>query len=301
MCNICFMGAVTEKTSPIEQLRRSLPDLPERLREAGRFIADHEFDATTRSMRDLAATAGLQPATFTRLAQAIGHTGWDEFRNELIEARRPNAPGPFSDRVSRRGMHGQTANDRERLVAGALEADTAALAKIDVRQVARVAATLQRASRIWVAGYRSCRTAASLLHYQLSLFKPDVRLVGAAGPDDVDFGSFRKGDAVVVIGFAPYSRASVLTASEAAKAGCTLIAIADRRGAPIAAAADHFLAFDAGLTPAFFHSLTGAISIVQALAAVVFELDSPASAARLRRTETRLADLAQYVADEAST
>src|SRR5258708_6814040 len=227
------MSAVAEKISPLEQLRRSLPDLPERLREAGRFIADHEFDATTRSMRDLAATA--------------------------------------------------------------------ALAKIDVRQVARAAAALQRAPRIWVAGYRSCRSASSLLHYQLSLFRPDVRLVGAAGPEDIDFGSFRKGDAVVVIGFAPYSRASLLTAREARKAGCIHIAIADRVGAPIAEGADHFLAFDAALTPAFFHSLTGAISIVQALAAGVFELDGPEGAARLRRTEARLADLAQYVADEAST
>jgi DNA-binding MurR/RpiR family transcriptional regulator len=295
------MSVITEKTSPIEQLRRSLPDLPERLREAGRFIADHEFDATTRSMRDLAATAGMQPATFTRLAQAIGHNGWDEFRNELIEARRPDVPGPFSDRAGRRGAHGRTADDRERIAAGTLEADTAVLAKIDVHRVARAAAALQRAPRIWVAGYRSCRSAALLLHYQLSLFRPDVRLVGAVGPDDIDFGSFRKGDVVVVIGFAPYSRASVLTSREAGKAGCTLIAIADRAAAPIAERADHFLGFDAGLTPAFFHSLTGAIAIVQALAAVVFELDGPAGAARLRRTEARLADLAQYVADGAST
>ena len=140
-----------------------------------------------------------------------------------------------------------------------------------------------------------------LLHYQLSLFRPDVRLVGAVGPEDIDFSSFRKGDAVVVIGFAPYSRASVLAASEARKADCTLLAIADRPEAPIAEGADHFLGFDAGLTPAFFHSLTGAISIVQALAAVVFELDGPGGAARLRRTEARLADLGQYVADEAST
>jgi DNA-binding MurR/RpiR family transcriptional regulator len=294
------MAAVVEKTSPIEQLRKSLPDLPERLREAGRFIADHEFDATTRSMRDLAATAGLQPATFTRLAQAIGHTGWDQFRSELIEARRPDPPSPFSDRVSRRGMHGQTANERERLVSDALAADTAALTKIDVQMVVRVAQALQRASRIWIAGYRSCRSVASLLHYQLSLFRPDVRLVGAPGPEDIDFGSFRRGDCIVVIGFAPYSRASISTASEAAKAGCTLIAIADRPGAPIAEAAEHILVFDAGLPPAFFHSLTGAISIVQALAAVVFELDGPAGATRLRRTEARLADLAQYAEDEVS-
>lgn len=290
--------AVIAKPSPIEALRKQLPDLPERLREAGRFIADHEFDATTRSMRDLAASAGLQPATFTRLAQAIGHTGWDQFRSELVEARRPDSRRPFSDRVSHRATRSHAADDRERLTAGTIQADTAALAGIDVREVARAAASLHRATRIWVAGYRSCRSAASLLHYQLSLFRPDVRLVGAAGPDDIDFGSFRKGDALVVIGFAPYSRASVLTAREARKAGCTHIAIADRSGAPIAEGADHFLAFNAGLTPAFFHSLTGAIAIVQALAAVTFKLDGVRGAALLRLTEARLADLGQYVTDE---
>ena len=65
------------------------PIFPARLQQAGRFIARNDFDATTRSMRDLAAAAGLQPATFTRLAQALGHAGWDEFRDALIEARRP--------------------------------------------------------------------------------------------------------------------------------------------------------------------------------------------------------------------
>src|SRR5205085_5243291 len=73
MCNICFMNG-----PPLERLRLALPGLPGRLREAGRFIARNDFDATTRSMRDLAATAGLQPASFTRLAQALGHTGWDD-------------------------------------------------------------------------------------------------------------------------------------------------------------------------------------------------------------------------------
>src|SRR5215469_4207222 len=98
LCNICFMS---EQTPPLERLRLALPDLPGRLQEAGRFIARHDFDATTRSMRDLAAAAGLQPASFTRLAQALGHPGWDDFRDALIEARRPADTAPFSGRVRR--------------------------------------------------------------------------------------------------------------------------------------------------------------------------------------------------------
>ncbi|HRJ68673.1 MAG TPA: MurR/RpiR family transcriptional regulator, partial [Beijerinckiaceae bacterium] len=61
------------RETPLEQIRLRLPDLPGRLQDAGRYIVDNEFDAATRSMRDIASAAGLQPATFTRLAQALGH------------------------------------------------------------------------------------------------------------------------------------------------------------------------------------------------------------------------------------
>src|SRR5262249_61145547 len=77
------------------------PDLAARPHEAGPFIARNDFDAATRSMRELAAVAGLQPASFTRLAQALGHSGWDDFRDALIEARRPPEAAPFSGRLRR--------------------------------------------------------------------------------------------------------------------------------------------------------------------------------------------------------
>ena len=75
-----------------------------------------------------------------------------------------------------------------------------------------------RARRIWIAGFRSCRSVAELLNYELRLFRPDdVQLVGGSGPEDLDFGAFRSGDAVVVIGFAPYSTASVESTRAALK------------------------------------------------------------------------------------
>ena len=42
-----------------------------------------------------------------------------------------------------------------------------------------------------------------------------VQLVGGSGPEDLDLGAFRAGEAVVVIGFAPYSMASALSARAA--------------------------------------------------------------------------------------
>jgi DNA-binding MurR/RpiR family transcriptional regulator len=289
-----------EETSPLRRLRLALPDLPARLQEAGRFIARNDFDAATRSMRDLAAVAGLHPASFTRLAQALGHAGWDDFRDALIEARRPAPTAPFSGRV-RRPANGAV-NGRSQatdMAAEMIAADADGLTRLAPAPIAATARTLHGSRRIWVAGFRSCRAVAELLNYQLRLFRPDtVRLVGGAGPEDLDFGGFRAGDAVVVIGFAPYSRSSVLAAGAARDAGCTLIALADNPTAPVAEGARHLLLFDAATVPGFFPSLTGAIATVQALAAALFALGGEGAQVRLRETEARLAALSQYVAEE---
>jgi DNA-binding MurR/RpiR family transcriptional regulator len=284
------------KSSPLNELCSALPSLPMRLREVGRFVAANDYDATTRSMRDLAASAGADPASFTRLAKALGYPGWDALRAALTEARRPAQSSPFSGRA--KGPRHGPASD-VMLVADKFEAEAAGLARISPGAVARAAKTLQTAQRIWIAGFRSCRSVAELLNYQLRLFRPDaVRLVGGSGPEDLDLGAFRAGDSVIVIGFAPYSMASVSSARAAHRSGATLIAITDTVTAPMAEGANHLLLFEAAASPGFFPSLTGAIAIAQSLAAVTFALGGVAAKRRLEETEARLAAISEYVAEK---
>jgi DNA-binding MurR/RpiR family transcriptional regulator len=290
------MAQPQPKSSPLNELCSALPSLPARLQQVGRFVAANDYDATTRSMRDLAAEAGADPAAFTRLAKALGYSGWDELRAALTEARRPVPAQPFSARTrgSRKGPHAEIS-----LVADKLEAEAAGLARISTGSGAEAAKALHAARRIWIAGFRSCRSVAELLNYQLRLFRSDeVQLVGGSGPEDLDLGAFRSGDAVVVIGFAPYSRASVLSARAAHDSGATLVAIADAITAPMAEGADHLLLYEAAASPGFFPSLTGAIAIAQSLAAVTFVLGGPRARRRLEATEGRLAAMSQYVAEK---
>lgn len=289
------------KSSPLSELCSALPSLPMRLREVGRFVAANDYDATTRSMRDLAAEAGADPAAFTRLAKALGYSGWDELRAALTEARRPSQSQPFSGRIKVRRpgakVHGPKADVA--LVTEKLDAEAAGLARISANSVASAAKTLHAARRIWIAGFRSCRSVAELLNYELRLFRPgEVQLVGGSGPEDLDLGAFRSNEAVVVIGFAPYSRASVLSAHAAHRSGAALIAIADKVAAPMAEGADHILLYEAAASPGFFPSLTGAIAIAQSLAAVTFSLGGTAAKQRLRETEVRLAATLQYVSEK---
>jgi len=284
------------KSSPLGELCSALPSLPMRLREVGRFVAANDYDATTRSMRDLAAEAGADPAAFTRLAKALGYSGWDELRAALTEARRPSQSQPFSGRAKGR-RHGPKADVA--LVTEKLDAEAAGLARISANSVASAAKTLHAARRIWIAGFRSCRSVAELLNYELRLFRPgEVQLVGGSGPEDLDLGAFRSNEAVVVIGFAPYSRASVLSAHAAHRSGAALIAIADKVAAPMAEGADHILLYEAAASPGFFPSLTGAIAIAQSLAAVTFSLGGSAAKQRLRETEVRLDATLQYVSEK---
>jgi DNA-binding MurR/RpiR family transcriptional regulator len=288
------MAQPQSKSSPLNELCSALPSLPMRLQEVGRFVAANDYDATTRSMRELAAVAGADPASFTRLAKALGYSGWDELRAALTEARRPEQSQPFSarTRARRRGPNADIS-----LVADKLEAEAAGLSRISASSVAGAARALHGARRIWIAGFRSCRSVAELLNYQLRLFRPDeVQLVGGSGPEDLDLGAFHSQDAVVVIGFAPYSTASVLSARSAHDSGATLIAIADRVPAPMAEGAEHLLLFEAASSPGFFPSLTGAIAIAQSLAAVTFALGGAAAKRRLEETELRLSAMSQYVA-----
>ncbi|WP_028347777.1 MurR/RpiR family transcriptional regulator [Bradyrhizobium murdochi] len=290
------MAQSRPKSSPLNDLCSALPSLPMRLQQVGRFVAANDYDATTRSMRDLAAEAGADPAAFTRLAKALGYSGWDELRAALTEARRPAQSSPFSGRAK----GGRKGPDAEiSLVSDKLEAEAAGLARISAGSVANAAKALHAARRIWIAGFRSCRSVAELLNYQLRLFRPDaVHLVGGSGPEDLDLGAFHRGDAVVVIGFAPYSRASVLSARAAHDSGATLVAIADTITAPMAEGADHLLLYEAAASPGFFPSLTGAIAIAQSLAAVTFVLGGTGAKRRLEETEGRLAALSQYVAEK---
>ena len=177
------------KSSPLNELCSALPSLPVRLQQVGRFVAANDYDATTRSMRDLAAEAGADPASFTRLAKALGYSGWDELRAALTEARRP---APVLAVLGAHPRRPQGPNAEISLVTDKLEAEAAGLARISPSSVAEARQGAAAAQRIWIAGFRSCRSVAELLNYQLRLFRSDdVQLVGGSGPEDLDLGAFR--------------------------------------------------------------------------------------------------------------
>ena len=182
ICNICFMAQPQSKSSPLNELCSALPSLPTRLQEVGRFVAANDYDATTRSMRELAAVAGADPASFTRLAKALGYSGWDELRAALTEARRPEQSSPFSGRArgAARAVPTPTIVAGRGQAGGRSGGPCAYLGRLGRRRGAgRCMARGGSGSRVFAAAaaWRSC----SIISFACS-GPTTVQLVGGSGP-----------------------------------------------------------------------------------------------------------------------
>lgn len=271
--------------SVIAQLEAAVRSLSPRLAAAARYVAEHPFDAATIPMRELARRSGEPAANFTRLAQALGHPGWEELRAGLVEVARVTPSAPYSDRLPA----------RDGVVEAMLAADAQGLAALAEQDLVLAAALLEAAPRVHVAGFRSCHAPALLFHYLYRLFRPEVTLVtGAGGLLDLELGAFGRNDVLVLFGFAPYSRDSLLAARAAAGAGARVLAIVDSTAAPITEGAAATLTYGTP-TAGFFPSLTACIALVQALAALLYARAGAEGQERLRQAEGRIATHTAYL------
>ena len=246
-------------------------------------------------MRALARTTAQSPTTYTRLARSLGFAGWDDLRAELIAEARDDLDAaraaPFSSRP-------RPASNGDDVATRMLAVDQRSLAALDTPALEPAAAILESAPRVFVAGFRSCHAPAIHFHYLYRLFRPEVTLIGGAGALDLDLGDLRDGDAVLLFGFAPYSRDGLLTARSAVAAKARLVALVDHADAPLARQADAVLTFGTG-TPSFFPSLTACTALLQALAETLYLRAGDTGRQRLRASERRIAAHTAYISEAA--
>jgi len=150
------------------------------------------------------------------------------------------------------------------------------------------------AERIYIVGLRKCFPIAYFFHYATRVFFPgSVLIQGQAGLFREEVSHMTDRDLTFAVAFEPYTRETVETVNLAREADSRIIVITDSMVSPLARAADHvFLA--ANRSPSFYRSLTGALSIVQALvAAIVTHLGEPAAEA-LERSDANLRSVNTY-------
>ncbi len=267
-------------------VRERFPAMSPQFQIGARHLIDFPADVPVQSMRRIATAAGVQPATLVRLAQSLGYEGWDDMRQVFVRSMH---------QMPRRYAEQAQEVVRRRSTRGALGRHVTAqvgnlrlLEELNNEKLSVVVEVLQRARHVHIAGFRASHAPAYTLHYLYRLFRNSVSLLrGDAGLLEMELRSLQRGDAVVIIGFAPYSREGLRVAEAAQERGCRIIAICDSEVAPVARHAEAALLFSTE-TPGFFPSSASAMVLVEVLASRLLSKAGPRAIDALGLAEEQL-------------
>jgi DNA-binding MurR/RpiR family transcriptional regulator len=233
-----------------EQILEQFGALTPTMQAAARFVVDHPNEVVIASMRSLAGQAGAQPATLVRLAQQLGYRGWPELKSAFARdlGLHSTTYGERAKDLARRGRGQDLARELFAVQRSNLDATEAAgAARLDA-----AVKLLRKARAVHIAGFRASHPIAFALFYGYRLFRNAVSLLDDHGAGlETQLRAVEKGDALVVISFAPYSREALLAASHAHKAGASVVAITDSSASPLALEAAVVLPFSVA-SPSFF-------------------------------------------------
>jgi DNA-binding MurR/RpiR family transcriptional regulator len=288
--------ARVSRQSLSERIERLYPTLSPQLRRAARYALDAPDDVALGSIREVAENAGVHPTTLVRLARELSYPGYAAFREPFREDLR-RQPRRFADRAAalrRRGV----ASDSERQVAEVADLSranvTATFNEATGAAVIRAANVLHDARRIYLLGLRKCFPIAYYLHYALSMFRNDVVLLSDGGGALVDrLRDIDERDALVAIGFDPYTHLTVSTCRFSAQRNARVVAITDSQVSPLADGGDGRIVV-ANDSASFFRSLVAAMAVAETIVGLLLARGGDDAIRMLSRTEEHLDGFSTY-------
>lgn len=284
-------------TLPYRHLTQLLDDrfesLSPELQRAARWVREHPAELGLQSMRQSAHMAGVSPATMTRLARALGLDSFEAMRRPSMAAFALSvARGSESPAVPLTALVADATLDRMRHAqAGNLASAHDRNSGVEMRAAAQ---SILAARDVIFLGLRASFGIAYHLHYSCDWLRPGVRLATDAGGAWVDqVLALTPDDLLVVVSQAPYTRQTVEAAQAARQRHVPVLALTDSRLSPLARLAKQSLLFEAA-SPTFFHSMTGAQALAEALMACVAEQGGPAVMQRLTERQQGLQNAHAY-------
>ncbi|WP_102784677.1 MurR/RpiR family transcriptional regulator [Thalassospira sp. GB04J01] len=287
-----------------EKLISDYAKLSPQMQKAARYILDHPNDVALRSMRALARAADVPPSTVTRLMTAIGVDTWQQFRDQY-QNRLLDLPASYANRARETQNVSQDVDRDQHLLESIARTeidniDKAFSAELRNR-IIEACAAIEHARTVFVVGCGAAYPAAYQFAYAYRLFRDNVVLVdGRSGAFGDQLRGINRRDVMIAIGARPYIRDTVRAVDYARSQHCPVIAICDSDVAPIALDAMIKLIVS-DKSQSFFQSFTAAVSLVQAIVALLVARGGQKALERIASAEEQLAAFDTYVEDPSPT
>jgi DNA-binding MurR/RpiR family transcriptional regulator len=266
------------------------------LQRAARWVTENPAEIGLYSMRAVARRASLQPASLSRLAQALGFARYEDLRHPFRAGLALAEAGDYAGRAAMLQEPG-------RMRHGAAEAGNALqqgnvasiLSTNPAHAFADAARDLLEARRIAVLGLRASHGVAHHFQYLLNMLCDNsLLLTDTAGTLIDQVCQLGKDDLLVAFSQAPYTRQTGEVVRKAATRGIPVIAMTDSPLSPIGRAARRVLLARTD-TASYFQSMTGALALGETLLQAVASLGGEAVLRRLRAIQGHLESERAYV------
>ncbi|MCL2894406.1 MurR/RpiR family transcriptional regulator [Brenneria tiliae] len=271
----------------------SYPLLTPELRRAAEFTLQHANELVVLSMRAFARQAGVQPATLLRMAKKLGFAGWSELKNAFIDDLGLSNE-PYGRKAQRLIGQGEN-NALYKEIFTSHHANLTHTQSVNTELMKKAVSILDKAGNVYICGFRASFPIAYSLYYIYRLFKKNVFLIdGHASNIEMFTRDLTPQDAVLVTGFAPYSKETILVFNAAKQAGSSTVSITDSLISPLALEADATLHFHTD-SPSFFPSVLSGIGISECLLAMLVAKHGQQAVKEIENAEKHLIATGAYI------
>lgn len=286
---------MAENASIQDRISQSYPDLSDKLKLAATYVANNPVDIATRSLRSVAGTSGVSPATFSRLARALGYDGYEEMREDgrrAVERKMSNFAERAHDLQKSAASSGARAMLHHQVAACA--ANIQALNdEIDPIRMEEAAHALRNARSVLLVGAMGSAGLIDYFSYLGQWFNSHWKVAGRNGTElPAALARLGEQDVVFAVSKAPYSRRTISALQTAKRAGATTIAVTDSRTSPALQFADFGFSVPTD-SPQFFSSYAATLVFVETIISMLLARAGPEAENMIRATEVQIERLGE--------
>ncbi len=263
-------------------------ELSERLRQAADYVVAHEMEVATYSLRAVSGRAGLAPATFTRLSQALGFASYEEMR-DLCRAAVGRQTLTFAQRADLL-VQEQDGEDApaffDRQLAASLNNLSMMGGELDRDRLFDVVKTLNAARQVHLFGAFSSAGLIDYFAYLARYFAKNWRVAGRRGASlSSSLVDLTDEDALIIITKSPYAKQSILAAKMAHEAGAYVFVITDKHSCPALDFASSYFIVPTE-SPQFFSSYAATLVLIETIVGMLVHRAGKQARARIKEVET---------------
>lgn len=280
----------------LDRLSRAHPTLSPQVRKAAGFVLENPGSVATLSMRKVAADAEVPPPTLPRLAQALGFSTYDSFRDVFRNHMQGQSVG-YSEQANQLQKLGGT-DDSALLMTAFQKASFSNIeylfATIDHELVDTIADKLLSARTVYIVGMQASFAAATYFHYVGRMAYPNWVLLDKRDGDLADRAvEMGADDILVAIAMPPSAKESIMMAQHARNNGTTVVGITNSRVSPLAARSDHILVVPMQ-SPQFFESFVSTFLLLETILGFAVAKGGDAAINNITQVEICRRELDEY-------